>query len=97
MVKRTLEVFECDKCGDEGQRYSVTFPDGTLVMDRCETHARKLDALRAEQGEWVQLGATGRQGFKKTSLSELRASVEAARKAAGEPNDAAPRRKARGA
>ena len=80
MVKRTLEVFECDKCGNEGQRYSVTFPEGTLVMDRCETHAKKLEALRNETGDWVTSSSIGRNSFKKTSLVELRQQVEAARK-----------------
>jgi hypothetical protein len=94
MVKRTLEVFECDRCGKEGQRYSVTFPEGTLVMDRCETHARKIEALREETGEWVQITAGGRQGFKKTSLVELRAAVEAARKGP-EPRKEPARGKAR--
>lgn len=79
MVKRTLEVFECDKCGNEGQRYSVIFPEGTLVLDRCETHARKILALRSEVGEWVQTGTMGRNTFRKSSVSELRAAVEAAR------------------
>jgi len=79
MVKRTLEVFECDKCGNEGTRYSVTFPEGTLVLDRCETHAKKIDALRNEVGEWVATGSLGRNSFKKSSVAELRAAVEAAR------------------
>jgi len=79
MVKKTLEVFECDKCGNEGQRYSINYPEGTLVMDRCETHARKIEALRDEVGEWVHGGA-GRNNFRKSSLVELREAVEAARK-----------------
>ena len=79
MVKRTLELFECDKCGNEGQRYSVTFPEGTLVLDRCETHAKKIEALRDEVGEWVH-GAAGRNTFRKSSLVELREAVEASRR-----------------
>ena len=79
MVKRTLELYDCDKCGNEGQRYSVTFEDGTLVMDRCETHARQLEKLRTEPGQWGSPSQAGRNSFKKSSLVELRAAVEAAR------------------
>ena len=79
-MKRTLELYDCDKCGNEGQRYSVVFPEGALVMDRCELHAKKLEALRSEVGEWVHTQSLGRNSFKKSTLVELRSAVEAARK-----------------
>lgn len=79
MVKRTLELFECDRCGKEGHRYTVTFPeDGTLVLDRCEQHAKKIEALREEPGEWLQPRG-GKQNFRKSSPAEIRQAIEMAR------------------
>lgn len=79
MVKRTLELFECDKCGAEGRRYTVTFPEeGTLVLDRCEQHAKKIEALRNETGEWLT-SRGGKQAFRKSSPAEIRQAIEAAR------------------
>lgn len=95
MVKRTLELFDCDKCGEEGRRYSVTYEDGTLIMDRCETHARPLEKLRTEPGQWVAPNQMGRNSFKKSSLTELRAAVEAARNRPEPVQDDAPRRSKR--
>jgi hypothetical protein len=78
MVKRTLELFECDRCGKEAQRYSLAFPEeGTLVMDRCDTHAKKLEAFRDEPGEWLR-PRLGKQSFHKSSLHEVRLAVEQA-------------------
>ena len=48
MVKRTIEVCECDVCGKDAQRYTIGFPDGVLALDRCE--GGKLDALRNGTG-----------------------------------------------
>ena len=96
MVKRTLELFDCDKCGNEGKRYSVTFEDGTLVMDRCSVHAKKLEALRDEQGEWMVGTQLGRNSFRKTSLTELRQEVEAARRRPRAVRDGNPEDNVRG-
>lgn len=81
MVKRTLELYECDRCGKEAQRYSISFPngDGVLVMDRCEQHAKKLEAFRDEPGEWLR-PREGKQSFHKSSPEELRARIEEARR-----------------
>jgi pyruvate formate-lyase activating enzyme-like uncharacterized protein len=79
MVKRTLELFECDKCGQEAKRYSVVFDEGTLVLDRCTQHARQLEKLREEKGEWLT-PRNGKTSFHKSSLSEVRAAVEQARR-----------------
>lgn len=76
MVKRTLELFECDKCGKDGQRYSVSFPeDGTLILDRCEQHAKPLEKLRDEPGEWMQ-ARPGKQSFHKSSLQDIRLAIQ---------------------
>ena len=71
MVKRTIEVCECDVCGKDAQRYTIGFPDGVLALDRCEEHARKLDALRNEPGSWTS-SAAGRTGFKVSSPEEIK-------------------------
>ena len=75
MVKKVTEQYECDKCGKVGERYAVTFPDATLMLDRCALHAKKLEGLRNEVGEWVS-NLPARQVFKKTSLAELRSVVK---------------------
>lgn len=74
MVKRTLELFECDVCEAEGLRYQIVFPEGTKILDRCERHAKKIEALRDEQGEWVA-PKSGKATFRKSSLQDLRLAV----------------------
>lgn len=70
MVKRTLEVFVCDVCGQDGERYTVTFPDGQMIMDRCDKHNSKLEKMRDEKGSWTT--RTGqRSSFKVSSISEI--------------------------
>ena len=80
MVKRTLELFECDKCGNDAKRYSIVFDEGTLVLDRCELHGRQIEKLRDEKGEWLT-PRSGKTPFHKSSLSEVRAAVEQGRRA----------------
>lgn len=79
MVKRTLELFECDKCGNQAKRYSIVFEEGTLVLDRCELHAKQLEKLRDEKGEWLT-PRVGKTAFHKSSLSEVRAALAQGRK-----------------
>lgn len=79
MVKRTLELFECDKCGQGAKRYSIVFEEGTLVLDRCPQHGKQLEKLRDEKGEWLTPRAS-KTAFHKSSLSEVRAAVEQARR-----------------
>lgn len=74
MVKRTLELYECDVCGKDGKRYQIVFEDGTKILDRCETHAKKLEAFREEPGEWVT-PKPGKATFRKSTITELRAAV----------------------
>ena len=76
MVRKTIETLECDKCGQPAQRYSINFPEGSLVLDRCEQHGKKLEGLKTEQGEWVDLRGP-KASFRKTSPEELREAVEA--------------------
>lgn len=70
MVKKTLEVYECDKCGNEGTRYAITFPDGTKLLDRCEKHARAIEKLRDEEGNWVQ-NRGSKATFHKSTLEDI--------------------------
>ena len=76
-----MELYECDRCGKEAQRYSISFPngDGVLVLDRCEQHGKKLEALRDEPGEWLR-PREGRQSFQKSTPDELRLRLEEARR-----------------
>lgn len=71
MVKKTLEVYECDICGEPGERYTVHYPDGILHLDRCGKHNQPLMKLRDAQGQWAPLEPKGRQGYKKSTLSEI--------------------------
>lgn len=71
MVKRTLELFECDVCGAEGERYSVTFPDGQMTLDRCGKHNGHLEKLRNEKGSWAAKAPGARSSFKVSSIEEI--------------------------
>lgn len=72
MVKKTLEVFECDVCGKEGERYQITYPDDTVrILDRCSRHARDLEGFRDQPGTWMSPRPT-KSSFRKSSPSELR-------------------------
>lgn len=64
-------MYECDVCGASGERYTITFPapDGTLALDRCEKHARKILSFKDEKGSWAQ--ANGRSTFKVTTLEDI--------------------------
>lgn len=70
MVRKTVELFECDICGEGGERYTVTFPDeGVLSLDRCEKHNKKILALKDERGSWAQTNA--RSTFKVSTPEEI--------------------------
>lgn len=71
LVKRTLELFECDVCGKEGERYTVIFPDGQMTLDRCERHNSHLEKLRNEKGSWVAKAPGARSSFKVSSPDEI--------------------------
>jgi hypothetical protein len=71
MARRTVEVFDCDICGEGGERYVVSFPDDhTLALDRCPKHNKKLEGIRNEKGNWITNGST-RSTFKVSSLEEI--------------------------
>lgn len=74
MVKRTLEVFECDICGEDGQRYQIVFAEGTKILDRCPRHAKNIEKLRDEKGEWQQ-PKQGKATFRKSTIGDLRLAV----------------------
>lgn len=71
MVERTLKLYDCDVCGSEGERYSVTFPDGQLTLDRCERHNGHLEKLRNEKGTWVAKAPGSRSSFKVSSVDDI--------------------------
>lgn len=70
MVKKTVETYECDVCGEEGERYTISFPDGFLALDRCEKHDKKVVALRNEKGSWVH-SQNQRAVFKVSTLEDI--------------------------
>lgn len=71
MVRKTVELFECDVCGEPGERYTITFPeDGALALDRCSKHDKKIVALREERGSWAQ--ANTRSTFKVSTLDDIK-------------------------
>lgn len=53
MVKVTLEKIECDVCGAEGVRYTIGYPDGMKVLDRCSKHDKAIVKLKEEAGAWT--------------------------------------------
>lgn len=73
MAKVTLEQIECDVCRKVGERYTLSFPDGIKVLDRCDTHAKKIFAFKDEPGEWTALSATtkGRTTLKVSTAEDI--------------------------
>lgn len=75
MAKVTLEQIECDVCRKLGERYTLAFPDGIKVLDRCEKHNRKILALREEPGEWTVLtdrgNGKGKGSVKVSTLEDI--------------------------
>jgi hypothetical protein len=67
-----VESFLCDVCGKEGERYTVQYPDGTLVLDRCDKHNRKLMSLRDEQGTWNR-PEVARNSFRLATPDDIKA------------------------
>lgn len=70
MVKRTLETFECDECGEEAVRYLIEYPDGQYALDRCEKHEGKILKLRDEKGTWIHRNG-GRTAFKVSTPEDI--------------------------
>lgn len=78
VVRKTLEVFECNVCGADGQRYTVLYEDGALVLDRCERHNAKLEKLREERrdnDEW-RTNRVGKATFHKSTPDEIRQAMD---------------------
>lgn len=74
MVRKVVEVYECDVCGKQAERYTISYPDGYLVLDRCEKHDRTLSKLREEKGLWTAKNEQGKPrpgAFKVSSLEEI--------------------------
>lgn len=70
MALRKVDVFECDVCGQEGDRFTVQYPDGTLALDRCPEHSGIITSLKDEPGTWTSL-AGGKTPFRITSPEEI--------------------------
>lgn len=70
LVKKTVETYECDICGADGERYTINFPEGLLALDRCGRHDRKVLALRNEKGSWVQTPGS-RASFRISTLEDI--------------------------
>lgn len=71
MARRTVEIFECDICGADGDRFTVSYPDGTLALDRCPEHSGSITALKDEPGQWTGTG-NGKTPFRISSPEEIR-------------------------
>lgn len=71
-VKVTLERLVCDVCQEDGARYTIAFPDGTKILDRCEKHAKKIIALRDEVGDWSPLESR-KSGIEVVTVAEVAA------------------------
>lgn len=77
MVKRTLELYDCDVCGaGDAVRYEIVYSDGRLVLDRCERHGGKFEKLRDEKGAWIVKPPGARVGFRITDPSEILKEIE---------------------
>lgn len=73
MAKVTLEQIECDVCRKVGERYTLSYPDGIKVLDRCDKHATKIFALKEEPGDWTALSAStkGRTTLKVSTPEDI--------------------------
>lgn len=71
MAERTYKVYECDKCGAPGKRYSILYEDGTKILDRCELHDKTILKLREEVGDFIVSGPS-RGVFKKSTADDIR-------------------------
>lgn len=71
MVKRTVETYECDVCGQEGERYTIGFPEGVLALDRCSKHDQVITRLRDEKGTWSTPAAATRSVFRVSTPEEI--------------------------
>jgi len=75
MSKVTVEQIQCDICLSLGTRFTVSFPDGVKILDRCSKHDRKLQALREEPGDWTAITRNrgGGRGLRITTLDGIAA------------------------
>jgi hypothetical protein len=62
VAKVTLEQYECDVCQTIGERYTISYPDGMKILDRCSKHNRKILALKEEVGDWTAVTGQSRRG-----------------------------------
>lgn len=71
MAKVTLERIECDVCREEGERYTLAFPEGTKILDRCPKHDKEIKALRDEPGDWIVHSPTTRGKLRVMTPEEI--------------------------
>lgn len=75
MARRTVELFECDVCHEEADRFTIQFPDGTLALDRCPEHSGVVTKLKDEPGQWTSSGG-GKTPFRIATTEEILAQVK---------------------
>lgn len=75
MARRTVELFECDVCGNDADRFTILFPDGTLALDRCSDHSGIVTSLKDEPGQWTSSG-DGKTPFRVTTPEEILAQIK---------------------
>lgn len=71
MARRTVEIFECDICHEEADRFTIQFPDGTLALDRCPEHSGPITTLKDEPGQWTPLTGNGKTNFRIATPEEI--------------------------
>ncbi len=62
VVKVTREEIECDVCAEIGTRYTVNYPDGIKVLDRCDKHAKDILKLKDAPGTWSPMKGGSTRG-----------------------------------
>lgn len=78
MAKVTREQIECDLCGVVGVRYTVSYPEGMKVLDRCGKHDKRVIDLKDEPGEWTAI--VGKDGHKRGISVHTPEEIEALKK-----------------
>lgn len=73
MVKKTLETYECDVCGKDGERFTINYPDGTMTLDRCRQHAKPLQDFKDTPGQWIGSNHVGKTKFRVSSMADIEA------------------------
>lgn len=73
MPRETVERLVCDRCGNEGTVYTVTFDDeGVKEFVLCEKHNGRLEQLRGlSYGTWHDKKPKRKRGIHKVKPEEI--------------------------